>query len=75
MAVRNLVPDCELLAIEINPRAVDELKKVKDLHVYNQSILDFVPDFKRELVIIQGVLIHINPDRLNEVYGLLYNYE
>lgn len=72
LAVRNLVPDCKLSAIEINPRAVEELKKVNDLQVYNQSILDFVPDFRRDVVIIQGVLIHINPDRLNEVYDLLY---
>ncbi len=72
LAVRNLVPDCELSAIEINPRAVEELKRIKNLQVYNQSIFDFVPDSKRDVVIIQGVLIHINPEKLNEVYDLLY---
>ncbi|WP_414733589.1 pseudaminic acid biosynthesis-associated methylase [Acetobacterium carbinolicum] len=73
MAIRNLLPECELSAIEINTKAVDALKKQQEIRVYNQSILDFVPDFQRDLVIIHGVLIHVNPEMLNIVYQRLYN--
>lgn len=73
LAIRSLLPKCELSAIEINQKAVDELKNIQDLKVYNQSILDFTVDYQRDLAIIQGVLIHINPEELNNVYDLLYN--
>ncbi|MEZ5671482.1 MAG: hypothetical protein R3E08_03535 [Thiotrichaceae bacterium] len=40
--------------------------------MYHQSILDFVPEQVFDLVLIKGVLIHINPDKLPQVYDLLY---
>lgn len=73
LAVRSLIPKCELSAIEINQKAVDKLNEIQGIKVYNQSILDFSVDYQRDLVLIQGVLIHINPDELNKVYDLLYN--
>lgn len=72
LAIKNLIPDCELSAIEINSKAVDVLKKNEDIKVYNQSILDFEVDYMRELAVIHGVLIHINPEMLNRVYERLY---
>lgn len=72
MAIRNLLPECELSAIEINSKAVETLKKHLGIRVYNQSILDFDPDFQRDLVIIHGVLIHIEPSVKKEVYRRLY---
>ncbi len=60
-------------AIEINEKAVSELKRViKDCKVYHQSIFDFQPDYKRDFVLCKGVLIHQNPEYLEEVYNLLY---
>lgn len=72
MAIRNLLPECELSAIEINAKAVKTLEKQQGIRVYNQSILDFEPDYKRDLVITHGVLIHINPEMLCDVYQKLY---
>jgi len=71
-AIRELLPEVDLSAIEINSQAIRDLKKIERLKVYDQSILDFIPDFPRELVLIKGVLIHINPDSLTAVYDLLY---
>lgn len=71
-ALRALVPGIDLSAIEINLKAVEELKKQEGIEVYAQSILDFKPDRQRDLVLVKGVLIHLNPDMLPHVYDLLY---
>lgn len=71
-ALRMLVPGVELSAIEINRKAVDTLEKQGGIKVYPQSILEFQPDYSRDLVLIKGVLIHINPDSLPDVYELLH---
>jgi spore coat polysaccharide biosynthesis protein SpsF len=74
MALKRLLVEPDLSAIEINEKAVAELKNnVQDLQIYHSSILDFEPDRKRDLVLIKGVLIHINPDELQRVYELLYS--
>lgn len=70
-AIKTLIPNCELSAIEINQKAVEVLKE-QDVKIYAQSILDYVPDYKRDLAFIKGVLIHINPDELQNVYEKLY---
>lgn len=71
-ALRALVPGIDLSAIEINLRAVEELKRQGGVEVYAQSILDFKPDRQRDLVLVKGVLIHLNPDMLPQVYDLMY---
>jgi pseudaminic acid biosynthesis-associated methylase len=71
-AIRNLLPYADLSAIEINASAVEYLKKIEGLTIYHQSILDFVPSDKKDFVFIKGVLIHINPDALPDVYQKLY---
>lgn len=71
-AIRTLLPDIELSAIEINHDAASELEKLDPISVYPQSIFDFSPERTWDMVLIKGVLIHINPDRLREVYELLY---
>ena len=70
-ALNQLLPMAELSAVEINEQAVSELKKWGKTKVYHESILDFNPDYSRDLVLIKGVLIHINPDRLKDVYEKL----
>lgn len=72
MAIRQLLPDAELSAVEINQNAVDKLQQIHDLKIYHRSILEFLPDYERDLVLIKGVLIHMNPDWLPQIYELLY---
>ncbi|MDD2384195.1 MAG: pseudaminic acid biosynthesis-associated methylase [Sulfurospirillaceae bacterium] len=71
-ALSNLLPNVELSAIEINSNAVKELKKIDNLKIYHQSILDFTTDYQRDFSLIKGVLIHINPDELQNVYEKIY---
>ncbi|GAB6087505.1 hypothetical protein JCM11672_27770 [Alkaliphilus crotonatoxidans] len=61
-----------LSAIEINEQAANQLKELGNIKVYHQSILDFKPDYQRDFVLTKGVLIHINPQYLDQVYELLY---
>ena len=73
-ALNLLYPNMELSAIEINKDAVKELKELISPHnVYNNSILEWSPTTKYDLVLIKGVLIHINPDYLPDLYNLIYN--
>jgi len=72
-AIHDVKPEMELHAIEINESAVRQLKhwgRVESVHY--GSILDFRPDEKRDIALIKGVLIHINPDSLQQVYQSLY---
>jgi pseudaminic acid biosynthesis-associated methylase len=69
--IQQLLPKCEVSAIEINQTAVEELKRLAIKH-YHQSILEFESDYQRDLCLIQGVLIHMNPDVLQQVYTKLY---
>ena len=71
-AIRHLLPNAELAAIEINKNAITQLKRIKGIKVYHSSILDFEPYRVRDFVLIKGVLIHINPDELQKVYELLH---
>lgn len=73
IALKQLLPDAGLSAIEINNKAVSVLKKLGFIKVYNQSILDFQIDYQRDFVFTKGVLIHINPDWLDKTYDLIYN--
>lgn len=71
-AIKQLLPTVNISAIEINQLAVEQLKAMGDINVYHQSILDFLPDTKRDLAFIKGVLIHLNPEWLPSVYEKLY---
>lgn len=71
-ALKLLYPGLDAHAIEINGDAAQELGKVIPVkHVYNQSILDFVPSQQWDLTLIKGVLIHLNPEVLPQVYEKL----
>ena len=74
-AIRTLLPESNLSGIEINKRAVDDLNKWEGkAHVIEGSILDIELDTRFDLTLIKGVLIHINPKRLDDVYTRLYNF-
>ncbi len=72
VVIKELMPNAELSAVEINQKAVEKLKLLDIEKVYYQSILDYAVDYERDFVLSKGVLIHINPDRLQDVYDLLY---
>ena len=67
-----LFPEMAQHAIEINQDAVSELRQfLPASNVFHQSLLDFKPEQQWDLVVIKGVLIHINPDELENVDQLL----
>lgn len=72
LAMKQLLPSAKFAAIEINDKAARELKHIQGVDVYQDSILNFTPAKKYELVLAKGVLIHIAPDRLIDVYERLY---
>lgn len=71
-ALQILLPEAHLSAIEINNEAVKHLQNIDNLTLYHQSILDFVPAEKHDFILIKGVLIHIDPVMLTDVYQKLY---
>lgn len=71
-ALKVLQPDIICTAVEINEKAAKECERLPDVTVINKSIFDFATDEKYDLTFTCGVLIHINPDKLNLVYDILY---
>lgn len=72
-ALKLLYPGVPQFAIEINAVACGQLREVIQAeHIICGSILDFEPSRTWDLVLIKGVLIHINPDKLQAVYDRLY---
>jgi spore coat polysaccharide biosynthesis protein SpsF len=73
-AIKLLYPSIELSAVEINKDAAQELISfIGDHAVFNGSIFDYPIEKKSNLVLIKGVLIHINPDELKTAYGKIYD--
>ena len=71
-ALKLLYPGQQQFGIEINHEAAGQLAEVIPAqHVFNQSILEFAPEHQCDLALIKGVLIHINPDVLPQVYDKL----
>ncbi|HQR87065.1 MAG: pseudaminic acid biosynthesis-associated methylase [Burkholderiales bacterium 35-55-47] len=71
-AIQLLHPGIKASAIEINDAAATQLRQViASENVHNTSILDFEPARTHDLVMIKGVLIHINPNELPQVYDKL----
>ena len=72
MALKLLIPDIDAHGIEINAEAAKQLEAVIPAsNVNNSSILDFVPNCEWDLTLIKGVLIHMNPEVLPQVYDKL----
>ena len=71
-ALKLLCPGIEAHAIEINADAAKQLGEViSPSRVYQTSILEFTPSCTYDLAMIKGVLIHINPAELPQVYDKL----
>jgi len=72
-ALNILLPECKLTGVEINESACKILNEWGKCNVINQSIFDYNENQKYDLSMTNGVLIHINPTMLNNVYEKLYN--
>jgi spore coat polysaccharide biosynthesis protein SpsF len=70
--LKDLYPEINLSAIEINQEAVDRLLEIDDLIVHQGSVLDIHTKKLYDLVFSVGVLIHINPNDLENVYQNIY---
>ncbi|MDR1361742.1 MAG: hypothetical protein LBJ16_00830 [Holosporaceae bacterium] len=74
-AIKMLLSSANLSAIEINKKAFKELIKL-DLggggEAFNESILNVKLSRTYDLVFTRGVLIHISPDELENVYKRIY---
>lgn len=73
-AIRNLLPACSFTAVEINEKASELLGEIPDTEVRKGSILEFTPSQLglHDLTFVSGVLIHIEPGHLPDVYARLY---
>lgn len=72
-ALKLLYPGQQQFGIEINLEAARQLGEViPPANVARQSILDYAPSRTFDLVLVKGVLIHINPDSLSMVYEKLH---
>jgi spore coat polysaccharide biosynthesis protein SpsF len=71
-ALKLLYPDIEAHGIEINAAAAKQLATlIPPAQVYHTSILEFAAARAWDLALIKGVLIHINPNVLPQVYDKL----
>lgn len=72
-ALQLLYPGVCLKGIEINSDAAKQLRAlIGQKNIYEGSIFNYPETNKADLVLIKGVLIHINPDMLSVVYEKLY---
>lgn len=73
IAIKSLLPEAELTAVEINTNAAAELRKLENVELFEGSILDYNSDKKFDLTLVKTVLIHINPEYLAQVYQTLFD--
>ncbi len=71
-AIGKIIPGIDLSAVEINNKAIHIINQIGGIKTYPISILDFSPGKTWDFVLIKGVLIHIDPDELKNVYRILY---
>ena len=64
----------KITAVEINSKACKQISKnLRNINVINSSVIKFAPNIKFDLVLVKGVLIHVNPKDLNTFYKILFN--
>ncbi len=71
-ALHPLFPQAELHAVEINANAYAQLSQLPYVQAVKASILDYVLARSYDLALIKGVLIHLDPSVLPEVYDKLF---
>ncbi|WP_420433307.1 pseudaminic acid biosynthesis-associated methylase [Hyphobacterium sp.] len=73
VALKNVSPSTELAAIEINEQSARQANELGIARVDTASVLDYEPGRSYDLTMICGVLIHLNPEVLPQVYDVLFN--
>jgi spore coat polysaccharide biosynthesis protein SpsF len=73
LALNQIDKNIQLNGLEINDYAFNITKNIGICNkIFNISVLDFHEKYKYDLVFTKGVLIHINPDKLDDVYQKMY---
>lgn len=72
-AIKHLQPAIKLSGYEINKEAAKQASDLNVAEITQGSIIEEIRDVKVDLTFTSGVLIHINPDYLNNVYQNLVN--
>ena len=73
VVLKKILKPKKITAVEINKINCIKLKKITNVEVINNSILNFVSKELYDLVVLRGLLIHINPKKLNQAYRAIYN--
>jgi spore coat polysaccharide biosynthesis protein SpsF len=73
VALKNVSPATQLSAIEINAESAKQANALGIADVETASVLDYTPPETFDLTMICGVLIHLNPEVLPQVYDVLFN--
>jgi pseudaminic acid biosynthesis-associated methylase len=68
IAFRSVLPSVRATGVELNPFAFRQLSSIAGINAVQSAIQDYAPDLRFDLVFTCGVLIHVNPDDLPEVY-------
>lgn len=71
---RSLLPEVRLAAVEINPQAFARLSRFANLEAFQGAIQDYEPGKTFDLVFSCGVLIHLNPQDLAQVYRKMFDF-
>ena len=73
IALEALSPKLSINGVDINAKAIQELSKnKKHYNLKQQSIIEPINSNNVDFTFTKGVLIHINPEKLNFVYDNLY---
>ena len=72
IALKKILPNCKFQAVEINKKAAEKLKNLNIANVDNCSINEFEIKTQYDFSFTKGVLIHINPDQLENTYKKIY---
>jgi len=75
LALSTLKPHAAFSGIEINAKARESLEKIPNTTVFPGSMLDFTAEElgQHDLTFTAHVLIHINPEKLPDVFKLMYD--
>jgi len=70
-ALRELMPEGDLHSVEINAAAAEEIRAWGGATVEVASVLEFEPARQWDLSFTKGVLIHLPPEALPDIYDKL----
>ena len=73
LSLKQLLPNAKFTAVEINKTSCEALSKHNWINVINESALNVELHEKHSFVLSKGLLIHINPEALNDFYKTIYN--